>query len=108
MTTSPDSSLSPSAGDVGAIVYSPAQQVIIAHRGRHLQVIACAGSDKTETMAMRIATLLAEGVAPSEILAFTFTVEAAEGLKARVLRVSNESVSMETFERSLGPLVSAL
>ena len=56
----------------------------VRHRGGHLQIIASAGSGKTETVSQRIATLVAEGVDPSEIVAFTFTEKAAEELKARV------------------------
>jgi hypothetical protein len=71
MTLSPNSSAASTARDTVGIVYPEAQQDIIAHREGHLQVVACAGSGKTETMAVRIATLLAEGVVPSQILAFT-------------------------------------
>jgi DNA helicase-2/ATP-dependent DNA helicase PcrA len=56
----------------------------VNHRGGHIQIIASAGSGKTETVSQRIATLVAEGVEPSEIVAFTFTEKAAEELKARV------------------------
>lgn len=73
-----------------SITYSPEQLRIIAHRGSHLQVIASAGAGKTEVLAQRIATLLDEGVAPRAIIAFTFTNEAAAGLKARVLRKAQE------------------
>ncbi|CAN2187287.1 DEXQc_UvrD domain containing protein [Candidatus Nanopelagicaceae bacterium] len=59
-------------------------QAAVDHRGSHLQIIASAGSGKTETVSQRIATLVAEGVDPSEIVAFTFTEKAAEELKARV------------------------
>lgn len=91
------------ASATSAITYSTAQQAIIAHRGGHLQVVACAGSGKTETMAVRIATLLAEGVAPSAILAFTFTVDAAEGLKTRVLRKVAERLPELPLDR-LSPM----
>lgn len=73
-----------------SITYSPEQLRIIAHRGSHLQVIASAGAGKTEVLAQRIATLLDDGVAPRAIIAFTFTNEAAAGLKARVLRKAQE------------------
>jgi len=53
----------------------------VSHRGGHIQIIASAGSGKTETVSQRIAGLVAEGVAPSEIVAFTFTEKAAEELK---------------------------
>ena len=67
-----------------AMKLSPDQQRIIGHRGNHLQVIACAGSGKTETVARRVAGLIAEGVAPSSIVAFTFTNAAAASLKSRI------------------------
>jgi DNA helicase-2/ATP-dependent DNA helicase PcrA len=72
------------------IAYSPEQQRVIAYRGGHLQVIASAGAGKTETIAQRVATLIDEGIEPRAIIAFTFTNEAAAGLKARVLRKAQE------------------
>lgn len=65
--------------------YSPEQRVI-RYREGHIQVVACAGSGKTETVAMRVAALLVEGVLPSSIVAFTFTNAAAATLKARILK----------------------
>ena len=56
----------------------------VNHRGGHIQIIASAGSGKTETVAQRIAQLVAEGIAPSEIIAFTFTEKAAAELKSRI------------------------
>ena len=56
----------------------------VSYRGGHIQIIASAGSGKTETVSQRIATLVAEGVEPSEIVAFTFTEKAAEELKSRI------------------------
>ena len=56
----------------------------VAHRGGHIQIIASAGSGKTETVSQRIASLISEGVSPSEIVAFTFTEKAAEELKSRI------------------------
>lgn len=56
----------------------------VAHRGSHIQIIASAGSGKTETVSQRIATLIAEGIAPERIVAFTFTERAAEELKVRI------------------------
>ena len=56
----------------------------VKHRGSHMQIIASAGSGKTETISQRIAVLVKEGVAPAEIVAFTFTEKAAEELKARI------------------------
>ncbi len=56
----------------------------VAYRGTHMQIIASAGSGKTETVSQRIATLVAEGVDPANIVAFTFTEKAAAELKERV------------------------
>ena len=51
----------------------------------NLQIIACAGSGKTELVAERIAFQIREKITrPEEIVAFTFTVKAAEELKFRV------------------------
>jgi DNA helicase-2/ATP-dependent DNA helicase PcrA len=74
-------------------------------RGGHLQIIACAGAGKTETMARRVASLLAEGVAPVGIIAFTFTEKAGRELKARIERkVSDwEGLGPGTLDK-LGPM----
>ncbi len=56
----------------------------LAHRGGHLQIIAAAGSGKTEVVSQRVAALLAEGVPPESIVAFTFTEKAATELKERI------------------------
>lgn len=64
--------------------FTPGQQAAIDHRGGHLQVIACAGSGKTQVLVHRIVGLLSEGVPPSGIIAFTFTEKAAAELKERV------------------------
>jgi DNA helicase-2/ATP-dependent DNA helicase PcrA len=49
-----------------------------------MQIIACAGSGKTEVVAQRVADLLADGADPESIIAFTFTERAADELKARI------------------------
>src|SRR5882672_2612610 len=56
---------------------SPEQQAVIDHRAGHLQVIACAGSGKTESISRRVARLIKEGALPESIVAFTFTERAA-------------------------------
>jgi DNA helicase II / ATP-dependent DNA helicase PcrA len=51
----------------------------------NVQIIACAGSGKTEFVSERIATQIANGLAtPAEIVALTFNDAAAEELKFRV------------------------
>ena len=61
----------------------------VAHRGGHLQIIAAAGSGKTEVVSQRVAALIAEDEPPESIVAFTFTEKAAAELKERIrLRVT--------------------
>jgi DNA helicase-2/ATP-dependent DNA helicase PcrA len=51
----------------------------------NLQIIACAGSGKTEFVSERIAYIIYKKIArPDQIVAFTFTDKAAEELKFRV------------------------
>jgi DNA helicase-2/ATP-dependent DNA helicase PcrA len=88
----------------GLFVPSPEQREIISHRGGHLQVIACAGSGKTESIARRIASLIADDqVEPSSIIAFTFTERAAAALKDRVGKRVAEAKGREFLDR-LGPM----
>lgn len=56
----------------------------VRHRGSHLQIIASAGSGKTEVVSQRVVDLLADGATPESIVAFTFTERAAEELRDRV------------------------
>lgn len=51
---------------------------------RNVQIVACAGSGKTEVIARGIAEIIGKGVHPSSVVAFTFTEKAAEELKARI------------------------
>ena len=71
------------------------QRQAIGYRGRNLQLIACAGSGKTEVVARRIAHLLArmsKRLKPANIVAFTFTNKAAAELKERVLQRTVEAL----------------
>jgi DNA helicase-2/ATP-dependent DNA helicase PcrA len=68
--------------------YTPEQQAAIDCVDRPLQIIACAGSGKTQVISQRIARLLAEpGVEPRNVIAFTFTEKAAAELKDRILSI---------------------
>lgn len=82
---------------------SPAQQRAVAHRGSDLQLIACAGSGKTETVAQRVSSLIDEGAAPDSIVAFTFTERAALELKDRILKRVREKQGAAFLDR-LGPM----
>ena len=54
---------------------------------KNLQIIACAGSGKTQVVSQRIINLLKNGEIPSSIVAFTFTEKAAAELKHRILEL---------------------
>ncbi len=56
----------------------------VAYRGGHLQIIAAAGSGKTEVVSQRVASLIEDGGSPDAIVAFTFTEKAATELKERI------------------------
>ncbi|WP_420636645.1 ATP-dependent helicase [Candidatus Palauibacter sp.] len=72
------------------------QRQAIEHDGRNLQLIACAGSGKTEVVARRVVHLLTPGspdsLAPENIVAFTFTEKAAAELKERVVTRTREAL----------------
>src|SRR5437764_12763230 len=69
-------------------MYTPAQAEAIACLDQPLQIIACAGSGKTQVISQRIAVILAQpGVKPRNVIAFTFTDKAAAELKERVLSI---------------------
>lgn len=78
-----------------------AQQQAVEYDGRNMQLIACAGSGKTEVLARRVAHLLnrdgSERLEPRNIVAFTFTEKAAAELKERI--------HLRTREAAAEPLV---
>jgi DNA helicase-2/ATP-dependent DNA helicase PcrA len=72
------------------------QKKAIEHGGGNLQLIACAGSGKTEVVARRVVHLLTPGHAqsmlPRNIIAFTFTEKAAVELKERIVTRTREKL----------------
>ena len=72
-----------------------AQRRAIEHDGQNLQLIACAGSGKTEVVARRVVHLLTPGrpvsLEPRNIVAFTFTDKAAAELKERIVTRTKEA-----------------
>lgn len=68
--------------------YTAAQAEAIGCLDDPLQIIACAGSGKTQVISQRIAAILARpNVQPRNVIAFTFTEKAAAELKERVLAI---------------------
>lgn len=64
---------------------SDTQKEAVLSQSAHLRIIAGAGAGKTETLTRKIVhLLLVEKVAPSAIVAFTFTEKAAKSMKSRV------------------------
>lgn len=72
--------------------FTAAQRKAINHVEGNLQLIACAGSGKTEVVARRVANLLKSGAAPRNIVAFTFTDKAAAELKERIITRCREEL----------------
>jgi DNA helicase-2/ATP-dependent DNA helicase PcrA len=71
--------------------YTSAQEEAISCLDQPLQIIASAGSGKTQVISQRIANILARwDVQPHNIVAFTFTEKAAAELKDRILHLVAE------------------
>ena len=63
----------------------------------NLQIIACAGSGKTEFISTRIAYMIFKGEAePENIVAFTFTERAAKELKLRIRSIIRELIGHQS------------
>ena len=79
--------------------YTEHQQQAIDHLEGNLQLIACAGSGKTQVLAQRIVNILStkatEGITPANIVAFTFTEKAAGELKDRIHRLCREQLGQD-------------
>jgi len=83
--------------------FSPTEdqrRVIEDHKG-DMQVIACAGAGKTESISRRVAEILRQGAPPEAIVAFTFTEKAAVELKERITKHARRTVG----EEMLGKMV---
>jgi DNA helicase II / ATP-dependent DNA helicase PcrA len=80
--------------------YTASQLRAIQTIDRNLQIIACAGSGKTQVISRRIIQILAtqqeNGIRPANIVAFTFTDRAAAELKDRIQRLCIEELKSDT------------
>src|SRR5450759_5376727 len=80
----------------------------VHHRGSHMQIIASAGSGKTEVVAQRVADLLADGAPADSIVAFTFTERAAQELKNRIARRVEDRLGRAALDRLPGLFVGTI
>ena len=73
------------------------QREAIQEIDRNLQIIACAGSGKTEVITRRIANILQSksDITPQNIVAFTFTEKAADSMKRRIVKALNDEAAVE-------------
>lgn len=76
------------------------QQEAIHEIDNNLQIIACAGSGKTEVITQRIANILKSkrDIKPENIVAFTFTEKAAASMKKRIQKALG-TASFYTVQR---------
>lgn len=73
--------------------YTTQQQTAIDEIDRNLQIIACAGSGKTQVISARTVNILSQpGILPRNIVAFTFTNKAAAELKYRITRMAEDEL----------------
>lgn len=68
------------------------RQAVLYNSGPSL-VVAGAGSGKTRVLTYKIAQMINEGVAPSSILALTFTNKAAKEMKQRIAQIVGEDTA---------------
>jgi DNA helicase-2/ATP-dependent DNA helicase PcrA len=81
------------------VQYTPQQKKAIECIDQNLQIIACAGSGKTQVISARIVNILktkkSQGISPANIVAFTFTDKAAGELKDRIHRLCKEELGSD-------------
>ena len=80
----------------------------VCHRGSHLQIIASAGSGKTEVVSQRVAALIQAGADPQSIVAFTFTEKAAKELKRRTEQRVEARVGRDSVDKLNGCYIGTI
>src|ERR1043165_753901 len=82
----------------------PAQRAAPDADDRPLLIIAGAGTGKTQTLAHRVAALMARGVDPRRILLLTFTRRAAQEMSRRALRLLDRRAAGTAADATLALL----
>ncbi len=81
------------------VAYTRRQAEAIREIEKNLQIIACAGSGKTQVISARIVEILKQkkkdGIKPANIVAFTFTDRAAGELKDRIHSLCKEELGSD-------------
>ena len=80
----------------------------VRHRGTHMQIIASAGSGKTEVVSQRVANLLRTGEPASSIVAFTFTERAAAELRHRIAERAAEVIGPRILDQFGGLFIGTI
>lgn len=90
------------------VILTPEQQEAISEIDHNLQIIACAGSGKTEVITRRIANILKSksDIKPHNIVAFTFTEKAAFSMKERITKAMGDDFSSEIGQMYVGTIHS--
>ena len=82
------------------------QQEAISEIDRNLQIIACAGSGKTEVITRRIVNILQSksDIKPENVVAFTFTEKAAASMKKmdKIIASKDEEEMVAKLMEKLG------